>query len=138
MRLKDKVILVTASTRGIGHAIVKKCAEEGARVYMAARDLDRAEAFAAQYGFEKAYGSYEALLRDPDVELVYIATPHSHHAEHMKLCIEHGKHVLCEKPLSPSSQETAEILKDASKDLVIGMCHSYRFFANRRDVSSIE
>ncbi len=46
MRLKDKVILVTASTRGIGLAIVKKCAEEGARVYMAARDLDRAQEIA--------------------------------------------------------------------------------------------
>ena len=46
MRLKDKVILVTASTRGIGLAIVKKCAEEGARVYMAARDMERAQAIA--------------------------------------------------------------------------------------------
>ena len=52
---------------------------------VAARDLDRAEAFAARYGFEKAYGSYAEMLRDPNVELVYIATPHSHHAEHMKL-----------------------------------------------------
>ena len=67
---------------------------------VAARDLDRAEAFAAQYGFEKAYGSYGEMLLDPNVELVYIATPHPHHAEHMKLCIDSGKHhflrgVLC-------------------------------------------
>ena len=46
MRLKDKVILITASTRGIGLAIVKKCAEEGARVYMAARDMKRAQEIA--------------------------------------------------------------------------------------------
>ena len=46
MRLQNKVILVTASTRGIGHAIVKKCAEEGARVYMAARDMERAQKIA--------------------------------------------------------------------------------------------
>ena len=46
MRLKDKVILVTASTRGIGLAIVKKCAAEGAQVYMAARDIERAQAIA--------------------------------------------------------------------------------------------
>ena len=46
MRLKDKVVLVTASTRGIGLAIVKKCASEGARVYMAARNLDRAQEIA--------------------------------------------------------------------------------------------
>ena len=46
MRLKEKVVLVTASTRGIGLAIVKKCAEEGARVYMAARDMERAQEIA--------------------------------------------------------------------------------------------
>ena len=46
MRLQDKVILVTASTRGIGLAVVKKCAQEGARVYMAARDLERAQGIA--------------------------------------------------------------------------------------------
>ena len=76
---------------------------------VAARDLSRAEAFAAEYGFQKAYGSYEAMLSDPDVELVYIATPHSHHFEHMKLCIAHGKHVLCEKSFTLNAPQAAEI-----------------------------
>ena len=76
---------------------------------VAARDLDRAEAFAQKYGFRKAYGSYEELLRDPEVELVYIATPHSHHARHMKLCIEHGKNVLCEKAFTLNASQAAEV-----------------------------
>ena len=76
---------------------------------VAARDLDRAQAFAAQYGFDRAYGSYEEMLRDPNVELVYIATPHSHHAEHMKLCIAHGKNVLCEKAFTLNAAQAREI-----------------------------
>ena len=76
---------------------------------VAARDLDRAQAFAAQYGFDKAYGSYEEMLRDPNVELVYIATPHSHHFEHMKLCIAHGKNVLCEKAFTLNAAQAREI-----------------------------
>ena len=76
---------------------------------VAARDLARAQAFAAQYGFDRAYSSYEEMLRDPNVELVYIATPHSHHAEHMKLCIAHGKNVLCEKAFTLNAAQAREI-----------------------------
>ena len=76
---------------------------------VAARDLDRAQAFAAQYGFNKSYGSYEEMLRDPHVELVYIATPHSHHFEHMKLCIAHGKNVLCEKAFTLNAAQARQI-----------------------------
>ena len=76
---------------------------------VAARDLSRAEAFAAEYGFTKAYGSYNEMLSDPNVELVYIATPHSHHFEHMKLCIEYGKNVLCEKSFTLNAAQAREI-----------------------------
>ena len=76
---------------------------------VAARDLDRAQAFAAQYGFDRSYGSYEEMLRDPHVELVYIATPHSHHFGHMKLCIAHGKNVLCEKAFTLNAAQARQI-----------------------------
>ena len=76
---------------------------------VAARDLDRAEAFAQKYGFDRAYGSYEEMLCDPQVELVYIATPHSPHAEHMKLCIAHGKNVLCEKAFTLNAAQARQI-----------------------------
>ena len=61
-----------------------------------ARELERAEAFAEKYGFTKAYGSYEEMLADKEIDLVYIATPHSHHYKHAKMCLEAGKNVLCE------------------------------------------
>ena len=68
---------------------------------VASRDIDKAVRFAREQDVRRAYGSYEQLLQDPAVELVYIATPHSHHYEQMKLCIAHGKPVLCEKALPP-------------------------------------
>ena len=71
--------------------------EEIERFAVACRNYDRARAFADQWGFEKAYGSYEEMVKDPEVELVYVASPHSHHYAHAKLCLEHGKHVLVEK-----------------------------------------
>lgn len=66
---------------------------------VASRDLARARAFAEAEGFERAYGSYEDMVKDDEVELVYVATPHSHHAQHMRLCIEHGRPVLAKRPL---------------------------------------
>ncbi len=76
---------------------------------VASRELRRAEAFAQKYGFEKAYGSYEEMAADPLVELVYVATPHSHHYEHMKLCLEHGKHVIAEKAFTMNAAQAREI-----------------------------
>ena len=82
---------------------------------IAARSLDRAEDFRNKYGFQKAYGSYEEMLQDEQVELVYIATPHSHHYEHMKLCISYGKPILCEKAFTMNSVQAKEIVKLAKE-----------------------
>ena len=82
---------------------------------IASRDYGRAAEYAEMYGFEKAYGSYEEMLRDPNVELVYIATPHSHHFEHMMMCIEHGKHIICEKAFTMNAQQ-ARIVRDAARE----------------------
>ena len=77
---------------------------------VASRSLEKAQAFAAEEGVCKAYGSYEEMLRDPDVHLVYVATPHSHHAEQMKMCIAHGKAILCEKAFTPNLHQAEEVL----------------------------
>ncbi len=77
---------------------------------IASRDIARARAFADKYGFEKAYGSYSDMLSDPYVELVYIATPHSHHYEHIKMSLNHGKHVLCEKAFCANAAQAEEVL----------------------------
>lgn len=89
--------------------------DEAERYAIASRDLAKAERFAQKYGFEKAYGSYEEMLSDPQVELVYVATPHSHHYEQMKLCLEHGKHVLCEKAFTVNEKQAAEVFALAEK-----------------------
>ena len=85
------------------------------RLAVASRDLSRAEAFAKEYGFQRVYDSYDALLADPDVDLVYIATPHSHHFEQMKACIEAGKSVLCEKAFTVNAKQAAEIRRLAKE-----------------------
>ena len=77
---------------------------------VAARDLERAESFAGTYGFRKAYGSYEALLADPDIDLVYIALPHSHHCRWTKEALTAGKHVLCEKAFALNEEEAKEMV----------------------------
>ena len=76
---------------------------------VASRSAERAAAFAEQWGFAKSLGSYEEMLADPELELVYVATPHSHHYEHMKLCMEYGKHVLCEKAFTLNAAQAREI-----------------------------
>ena len=82
---------------------------------VAARDLDRAQAFADQWGFDKAYGSYEDLVADPAVDLVYIATPHSLHSEHAILCMKAGKNVLVEKSFTANAVQTREMLAVADE-----------------------
>ena len=86
---------------------------------VASRDLSRAEEFAKEWGFEKAYGSYEELAADPEVELVYVASPHSHHYEHAKLCLEHGKHVLVEKAFTVNAAQAEDLMKLAREKQVL-------------------
>ena len=69
------------------------------------RSMEKAQAFAQKFGFQKAYGSYEELVKDEEVELVYIATPHSEHYENARLCIRHKKPVLCEKAFTANAKE---------------------------------
>lgn len=74
------------------------------------RSMEKAQAFADKYGFAKAYGSYAELLQDPAVELVYVATPHSFHHEHVRMCLEYGKPVLCEKAFMLNRAQAADVI----------------------------
>ena len=74
------------------------------------RSLEKARTFAAKYGIERAYGSYSDLLDDPSVDLVYVATPHSHHYAVTREALLKGKPCLVEKAFMANARETAEIL----------------------------
>ena len=89
---------------------------EGVEGYaVASRELGKAQAFCDQWGFQRAYGSYEEMLQDPQVDLVYVATPHSHHFEHTKLCIEHGKPALVEKAFTANAAQARELIALAER-----------------------
>ena len=99
----------------------------------AARDLERAQAFCKKEGFKKAYGSYDALVQDENVDLVYIATPHSHHAEQIRLCIAHGKAVLCEKAFTANAAQAREVLALAKeKNVLVTEAIWPRYMPSRR------
>ncbi len=85
---------------------------------VASRDLAKAASFAKEHGVKKAYGSYEEMLYDDGVELVYVATPHSHHFEHMKMCIEHGRPALCEKSFTETGIQALKISELAKEKKV--------------------
>lgn len=76
---------------------------------IAGRSMQKAEAFREEYGFKRAYGSYEELLEDPEVEAVYIPLPNTFHYEWTIRALQHGKHVLCEKPLAPSAKQARDV-----------------------------
>lgn len=86
---------------------------------VASRSIERAEAFAKTWGYKKAYGSYEEMLEDPDVELVYVASPHSHHYEHAKMCILAGKHVLVEKAFTVNALQARELVELSKRKNVL-------------------
>lgn len=82
---------------------------------VASRQLSKAQEFATKYNFSKAYGSYQEMLDDEAVDLVYIASPHSHHYEQAKACILKGKAVLCEKAFTATAPQAEELLKLAKE-----------------------
>jgi predicted dehydrogenase len=82
---------------------------------IASRSLDKAQEFAKRYNIRKAYGSYEELVADEDIDLVYIATPHSHHFEHSMLALKYNKPLLVEKAFTANARE-AQILLDTARE----------------------
>jgi len=85
------------------------------------RSIERARAFAAAHGVDRAHGSYDALVADPDVDVVYVATPHSEHLEHALLAIAAGKHVLIEKPIAVTAEQAGRIVAAARRAGVFAM-----------------
>ena len=105
---------------GCGHIAKKfaadlKLVKDARLVAIGARSSATADAFAAAFPVDAVHYSYEALVADPTVDVIYIATPHSFHYEHTLLCLQHGKAVLCEKPFAMNSRQT-RVMIDTAKE----------------------
>jgi len=85
--------------------------EQGTLLAGASRTPGRAAEFAEKHGIGRIYTDYEALVSDPDIDAVYIATTHNFHFENARLCLENGKHVLCEKPFTVNAAQTLELIE---------------------------
>lgn len=85
---------------------------------VASRTLEKAEQFAKEWKFEKAYGTYEDMVKDEEIDLIYIATPHSEHYNNAKLCIENGRNVLVEKAFTANTEQAKKLLKLAREKKV--------------------
>lgn len=105
---------------------------------VASRDLVKSQEFIKKHGFQKAFGSYEEMLADSEVELIYIATPHSHHYRHMKKCLEAGKHVLCEKAFTVNARQAEEIFALAKeKNLLVTEAIWTRYMPSRKMINDL-
>lgn len=103
------------ATGGIAQAVTADMLKvEGVTVLaVSSRDVTKARAFADRFGIERAYGDYRELLADPDVEVVYVATPHGQHHEVTLAALDAGKHVLCEKAFALSVADAEEMVERA-------------------------
>lgn len=107
-------ILGAGNIGGVMAATLNKM--KSVRCYaVGSRSKDKAVEFARKFGCKKAYGSYEELVEDRKIDLVYIATPHSEHYENCRLCIEHGKAVLCEKAFTANAAQAEALFAYAAE-----------------------
>jgi predicted dehydrogenase len=84
-------------------------------VAVGSRTQDAADEFGARFSIPHRYGSYEELANDPDVDVIYIGTPHSHHYDNSLMCLNAGKHVLCEKAFTVNAKQAKEVIALAKK-----------------------
>jgi predicted dehydrogenase len=111
------------STARINQAILDGAAQSERTdiVAIASRDQARAEEYAREHGLERAYGTYEALLEDPQLEVIYISLPNSMHVEWSIRALEAGKHVLCEKPLDRRVEAVERAFDTAEREALLLM-----------------
>jgi predicted dehydrogenase len=114
----------------IAHKFAKGLAKvPGAKLYaVASRSIAKAEEFAKEFNAPKFYGSYEDLVKDEEVDIIYIATPHVFHYEHSLLCLKHKKAVLCEKPFAMNKEQVNEMILTAKKENIFLMEALWTYF----------
>ena len=127
--MSDKVSWGILAAGGIAKSFAKGVAGSttGRLLAVASRSREKAEAFGDEFNFPKRYGSYEALLADPEVRAVYVATPHPTHAEWAIKAAEAGKHLLVEKPLALNFAEAMAVVEAArANDVFLMEAFMYR------------
>ena len=102
--------------------------KNGELAAVATRSLASAQAFAKKYHIEKCYEGYQTMFDDPDIDAVYIGTPHTLHYENVVAAIKAGKHVLCEKPITISSEQCLKLSKLAKQQGVFLMEAMWTYF----------
>lgn len=109
--MSDSVRWGILGTGNIAHQFANaQTAMDDARIVaVGSRSQESADTFGKEYSVDRCHASYEALARDPDVDLIYVATPHGLHKANTLLCIEHGKAVLCEKPFTINRKDAEEV-----------------------------
>ena len=125
----DKIkwgILGTANIARYATIPGMKKAEHCELYAIAGRSLEKAHAFKNEYGFEKAYGSYDELIADKEVQAVYIPLPNNLHLKWVKAALQNGKHVLCEKPLALNADEAKEMF-DCAKANGVYLMEAYAY-----------
>ena len=95
--------------------------EDAELVAVASRTQESADEFANKYNIPKAYATYQELADDPDIDVVYIGTPHTFHLENSAICMRKGKSVLCEKALTINADEAREMVRIAREENVFLM-----------------
>ncbi|MEO7006289.1 MAG: Gfo/Idh/MocA family oxidoreductase, partial [Terrimesophilobacter sp.] len=107
-------------TGGIAHMQTTDLLGNGFTVIaVGSRTQASADTFAAEFGIPKAYGSYEALVADPEVDVVYVSTPHPMHAENARLALNAGKHVLVEKAFTITAAQAASVVELATETKLV-------------------
>ncbi|HYG93894.1 MAG TPA: Gfo/Idh/MocA family oxidoreductase [Nocardioides sp.] len=127
------------ATGGIAELMTRDLLAHGHRVVaVGSRRPDAAEGFAARHGIERSHGSYDELLADPGVDVVYVATPHPLHAENALSALAAGKHVLVEKPFTLNAPQARAVVREAAeRNLVVMEAMWTRFLPHMRFVREV-
>lgn len=127
------------ATGGIANAFTRDLLAHGHRVTaVGSRSPEKARAFADKWGIERAHGSYDDLVADPDVDIVYVATPHNLHAANATAALEHGKHVLVEKAFTVNAAEARAVYElGRGKGLLVMEAMWTRFLPHMAYVRSV-
>lgn len=115
MRRVNMAIMGAGNIAGQMATAINGLKEQVCAYAVASRSLEKAEIFAREWHFQKAYGSYEELVADPEVDLIYVATPHALHFANAKLCVEHGKAVLVEKAFTANADQARQLIQLAQE-----------------------